>query len=129
MTDPRPHGGRPEGDVAQQDVGQQDVGQQDVGQQDVEELRAELGETVEELVHRVDVPQRLRDKRAETTERVQAQVAHAREVVAEKAPAVQGALRERPAVVGGVLAALLVLLLRNMRRRRAHRKEDADGTR
>jgi hypothetical protein len=27
----------------------------------VEQLRAELGDTVEELVHRVDVPQRLRE--------------------------------------------------------------------
>ncbi len=94
-------------------------------QREVEELRAELGDTVEELVHRVDVPQRLREKRAETTERVQAQAAHAREVVAAKAPAVQSALRERPLVVGGALAALLFLLLRRTARRRAHRKEDS----
>jgi hypothetical protein len=98
-------------------------------EQDVERLRTELGDTVEELVHRVDVPQRLREKRAETTERVQAQVAHAREVVAEKAPVVEDAVRRRPLVVGGVIAALLLLFLRSMRRKRAHRKEDADGTR
>lgn len=96
-------------------------------QRDVEELRAELGETVEELVHRVDVPARLREKRDETTERVQLQVSRARDVVAERAPDVQSALRERPAVVGGVVAALLYLLLRRMRRR-SHRKEDAPGT-
>ena len=105
----------------------------EVVERDVEQLRADLGDTVEELVHRVDLPQRLREKRAETAERVQAQVAHVREVVAEKmtekAPAVESAVRERPLVVGGVIAALLLLFLRSLRRRRRHRKEDADGTR
>jgi hypothetical protein len=96
----------------------------DAAQRHVEEVRAELGDTVEELVHRVDVPQRLREKRAETTERVQAQVIHARDAVAEKAPVLQRTLRDRPAVVGGVLAALLLLFLRTLRRRRTHRKED-----
>jgi hypothetical protein len=91
---------------------------------DVEELRTELGDTVEELVHRVDVPQRLREKRAETSERVQARATHAREIVAARAPAVQNALRDRPLVVGGALAALLFLLVRSSRRRK-QRKEDA----
>jgi len=105
----------------------------EVVERDVEQLRADLGDTVEELVHRVDVPQRLREKRAEVTERVQAQVAHTREVVAhkvtEKAPAVEDAVRQRPLVVGGVIAALLLLFLRSQRRRRMHRKADTDGTR
>ena len=100
----------------------------EAAQREVEELRAELGETVEELVHRVDVPSRVREKRAEVTEKVQAQVSHAREVAAEKAPVVQSALRERPAVVGGVLAALLLLFVRSLRRRRKQ-KEDTGGTR
>jgi hypothetical protein len=101
----------------------------EVVERDVEQLRADLGHTVEELVHRVDVPQRLREKRAETTERVQAEVARARETVAQKAPAVQDALRESPAVVGGVLAALLLLCVRTLvARRRARRKEDTGGT-
>jgi hypothetical protein len=98
-------------------------------QRDVEDLRAEIGDTVQELTHRVDVPARLREKRAETTERVHTQVAHAREVVAEKAPAVQASLRERPALLGGIAAALVFLLLRRLRGRRKHRKEDIDGTR
>jgi hypothetical protein len=101
----------------------------EVAERDVEQLRAELGDTVEELVHRVDVPQRLREKRDEATELVQAQVAHAREVVVEKAPAIEDALRRRPLVVGGVIAALLLLFLRSRRRKRMHRKENADGTR
>ncbi|MHA6625610.1 DUF3618 domain-containing protein [Pseudonocardia sichuanensis] len=99
---------------------------------EVEELRSELGDTVEELAHRVDVPARLREKRAETTERVQAQVTHAREVVAERAPAAQEALRERPALVAGVgvvLGYLLLRALRGRKSRRRNRKEDADGTR
>ncbi|QYN32060.1 DUF3618 domain-containing protein [Pseudonocardia sp. DSM 110487] len=114
MTRPGDGGAPNEGEVVERDVAQ---------------LRTELGDTVEELVHRVDVPQRLREKRAEATERVQAQVAHAREVMAEKAPAVEDAVRQRPLVVGGVIAALLLLFLRSQRRRRMHRKEDADGTR
>ena len=119
MTGPRGEGTTPrQGEAVDQAV-----------EQDVERLRTELGDTVEELVHRVDVPQRLREKRAEATERVQAQVAHAREVVAEKAPAVEDAVRQRPLVVGGVIAALLLLFLRSKRRKRARRKEDADGTR
>jgi hypothetical protein len=101
----------------------------EVVERDVEQLRAELGDTVQELAHRADVPQRLREKRAETAERVQAQVAHAREVVAEKAPVVEDAVRRRPLVVGGVIAALLLLSLRSLRRRRKHRKENADGAR
>jgi hypothetical protein len=105
----------------------------DPARREVEELRADIGETVEELVHRADVPTRLREKRAETTERVQAQVTRAREVVAtqaaEKGPAVQSALQERPAVVGGVLAALLLLVVRSLRRRRRNRKGDSGGTR
>lgn len=101
-------------------------------QREVEELRTELGDTVQELAHRVDVPSRMREKRAETTERVQAQVSHARETVAERAPAAQAALRERPALVAGIGAVLGFLVLRALRRRlrtRKIRKEDADGTR
>lgn len=105
----------------------------EVVERDVEQLRSELGDTVEELVHRADVPQRLREKRAETAERVQARMAHARDVardaMVEKAPAVEDAVRRRPMVVGGVIAALLLLSLRSLRRRRKPRKEDADGAR
>jgi hypothetical protein len=43
---------------------------------EIEELRAELGETVEELARRADVPSRLREKREETAQRVHEQLAH-----------------------------------------------------
>ncbi|HLU60478.1 MAG TPA: DUF3618 domain-containing protein [Pseudonocardia sp.] len=105
----------------------------EIVERDVERLRAEIGDTVEELVHRVDVPQRLREKRAETSERVHDLLAHTREVVTQKAtataPVVEEAVRTRPLVVGGVIAALLLLLLRSTRRRSTHRKEDTGATR
>lgn len=91
------------------------------------ELRAELGETVEELAHRADVPARLREKREETTQRVQAHVAQARDTIAETAPVVQSTLRERPALVSGIAVALVFLLISLMRRRK--RTEGTDGTR
>lgn len=96
--------------------------------EDLGELRAELGETVEELAHRADVPARLRDKRDEAKERVQEQVAHARQTLVETAPVVQSTLRERPALVSGIAVALTFLLISLMRRRR-RRREDSDGTR
>lgn len=89
---------------------------------DLGELRAELGDTVEELTHRVDVPARVRAKREETTAQVQEQVAHARAVLAEKAPAVETTLRERPAVAGGIALVLSYLLVSRMRRRKARRR-------
>jgi hypothetical protein len=107
--------------------GRQDP-QRDIEKLRAEELRAEIGDTVQELTHRVDVPARLREKRAETTERVHAQVTQAREVIVEKAPGVQAALRERPALLGGIAAALAYLLLRRLRGRKRP-KEDLDGTR
>jgi transposase-like protein len=91
------------------------------------ELRAELGDTVEELAHRADVPARLREKREETAHRVQEQVAHARETIAETAPVVQRTLRERPALVSGIAVALTFLLI-SLRRRRKRQGEN-DGTR
>jgi ElaB/YqjD/DUF883 family membrane-anchored ribosome-binding protein len=96
--------------------------------EDLGELRAELGETVEELAYRADVPARLRERRTEVTQRVQQQVATTRRVIADNAPAVQSTLRENPALVSGLAAALAFLLLGMMRKRRKRRK-DRDGTR
>jgi hypothetical protein len=62
---------------------------------------------------------------------VQEQLAQARQVLAEKAPAVNVALRERPAVVGGIALLLSYLFVSRLRRRKhakAARKE-GDGTR
>ena len=91
---------------------------------DLDEVRAELGETVEELAHRADVPARVRAKRDEMTEQARLQLAHAREVVVEKAPVVKQAARERPWLVAG--GALAVGMIIGKLRGRRNRK---DGTR
>lgn len=95
------------------------------------ELRAELGETVEELAHRADVPSRLREKRDETTQRVQEQVTHARDTavdtIVEAAPVAARTLRERPALVSGIAVASTFLLISLLMRRK--RKGGGDGTR
>lgn len=92
---------------------------------DIDELRADLGDTVEELAHRVDVPARVRAKREETTEQVQQQLTQARALVAEKAPAAQAAVREQPAIAGAIALVLSYLLVSRLRRRGAKRKERA----
>jgi hypothetical protein len=94
---------------------------------ELDTLRAELGETVEELAHRVDVPARVRAKREETTARVQEQVVQAREVIAEKAPTVEAALRDRPGLVAGIALVLSYLLVSRLRRRKARRRLKAAG--
>jgi hypothetical protein len=80
---------------------------------DLDELRSGVGDTVAELTARVDVPARVKAETQRTLDR-------ARQVLAEKTPVVQNAVRERPvpvaAIVGG---ALLVVLLLIVRRRRA----------
>lgn len=92
---------------------------------DIGELRADLGDTVEELAHRVDVPSRVRAKREETTEQVQQQLTQARALVAEKAPAAQTAVREQPAIAGAIALVLSYLLVSRLRRRSAKRNRRA----
>jgi hypothetical protein len=96
---------------------------------DLGELRAELGDTVEELTHRADVPGRVRAKREETAERVQEQVAQAREVIAQRAPEVRDTVRERPALLGGIALVLSYLLVGRLRRRRRARTDPNTRTR
>jgi hypothetical protein len=88
--------------------------------QDLDELRGELGDTVEELANRVDVPARARAARDETVQRARRQVAHVQDVVAQRAPGAAATVRERPGLVGGIAGLVLVLLvLGGIRRRRA----------
>jgi len=64
----------------------------------------------------------VRAKREETTARVQEQVTQAREVIAEKAPTVEAALRDRPGLVAGIALVLSYLLVSRLRRRKARRR-------
>src|SRR5690606_3836162 len=80
------------------------------------ELRADLGETVEELVQRLDVPARARARKDEI-------VATARQRVAQlRTTATRETVHEQPARLGtvvGVLAVVLLVWLVRRRRRRA----------
>ena len=81
---------------------------------ELEELRSGVGDTVAELTARVDVPARVRAETQRTLDR-------ARQVVAEKSPIVQNAVRERPvpvaAIVGGALLVVILLIIRRSRAR------------
>ena len=94
---------------------------------DMEELRGELGDTVQELVHRVDVPARVRAQREETATRARAQLARAQSALDEKAPAVSAAARERPGVFAGALLSTLAALLLVLRRARRNRRPGRGG--
>ena len=109
--------------------------------EDLGTLRAELGDTVEELAHRVDVPSRVRAKREETTARVHEQVTQARAALAEKAPTVDAAVRDQRTLIAAITLVLSYLLVSRMRRRKQRRKaaraeadiavigKDSNGTR
>lgn len=90
---------------------------------DLEAQRAQVGDTVAELADRADVPARVRARREETTEQIKAQVVRGRGVLAEKAPAVDRAIDERPGMLagGGALVLGFLLLRRRRRARRARR--------
>jgi hypothetical protein len=82
---------------------------------DLEELRGELGATVTELAQRVDVPARVRARRAETMARGREIGEQVKTLIAEKAPAVWAAGRSPVALAAGAVL-LLVLVLRRRRR-------------
>jgi hypothetical protein len=98
------------------------------------ELRAEIGDTVGALAERVDVPARVKARKDETAARVQEQAAQARllvrqqstkaqDLVAAKAPALDKAVREQPALAAAVTALIAFLVvgsrIRSRRRRRS----------
>lgn len=85
---------------------------------ELEELRQDLGSTVEELAHRVDVPTRVRERRAEVSARARVQLARAQSALDDKAPPVGRAVRERPGLVAGAAVGVPLALLLAGRLRR-----------
>lgn len=87
----------------------------------IEELRADLGDTVSELAHRVDVPARVKARGEEVTAQAKAGWERAQTVLDEKAPQVGQVVRERPgSVAAAALAAVVaVLVVTRLRRRDA----------
>jgi Protein of unknown function (DUF3618) len=85
----------------------------------IEELRAELGDTVEELASRFDVPARVQARKDETVAAAQQQLDQLFRLVSDKVAEVRRFVREQPGVASGVAAALLVLIVLRRRRRRA----------
>lgn len=82
------------------------------------QLRTDLGNTVEELTHRLDVPARARARKDEIITRVRDRAEQLRTLTRKGAPAAQETVRRQPVLVGLAAAALLLLLLRRARRRR-----------
>lgn len=93
----------------------------EVRRADLDELREDLGDTVEALARRIDVPARVQARREEVTAQAKEQLHRAQEVLEEKAPPVGRAVREQPGTVTAAVAAVLVaaFVASRIRRRRA----------
>ncbi|GGP71728.1 DUF3618 domain-containing protein [Saccharothrix coeruleofusca] len=86
----------------------------DVLRADIELTRQELGDTVEALVHKVDVPARVKENAHERVEQVKQRGQQVKEKATAVAGQAAGALpppvrRHPAALVAGVVALLLVL--------------------
>lgn len=86
-----------------------DVGENEL-RDDIERTRKELGETVEALAHKLDVPGRVKDKAHETTARMTAATDHAVEALPDPVAAQVEKARRHPGAVAAVLGALIALL-------------------
>ncbi|GLZ33373.1 hypothetical protein Lesp02_55610 [Lentzea sp. NBRC 105346] len=86
--------------------------------EDIERTRRELGETVEALTHKLDVPGRVKDKAHETTVRLTEATDHAVQALPVPVAKQVEKARRHPATVGAILAALVALLWIYSRRTR-----------
>jgi F0F1-type ATP synthase assembly protein I len=88
-------------------------------------MRAELGDTVEELVHRVDVPTRIRERSTQAGERMRMQMARAREVAAERRARVNERMQPQVARAREVAAEQRARLNERVQPQVAHAREVA----
>jgi ElaB/YqjD/DUF883 family membrane-anchored ribosome-binding protein len=86
--------------------------------QHVDDLREEVGDSVAALASRLDVKARMAGRKDEAVASVHQQVGRARTAVAGSAATAKDTARQKPGVVAGVGAAVLVLLVVLLRRRR-----------
>ena len=85
-------------------------------QKDVERTRRELGETVEALAHKVDVPGRVKEQAHDTKVRMTAATNEAIESLPEPVAHQVEKARRHPAAIAAVLITLVLLIWKLSRR-------------
>ena len=85
-------------------------------QKDVERTRRELGETVEALAHKVDVPGRVKEQARDTKVRMTAATNEAIDSLPEPVALQVEKARRHPAVIAAVLITLVLVIWKLSRR-------------
>ena len=85
-------------------------------QRDVERTRRELGETVEALAHKVDVPGRVKEQAHETVVRMTAATNQAVDSLPEPVAVQIEKARRHPAAIAAVLITVLLVIWKLSRR-------------
>lgn len=85
-------------------------------QRDVERTRRELGETVEALAHKVDVPGRVKEQAHETVVKMTAATNQAVDSLPEPVAVQIEKARRHPAAIAAVLITLLLVIWKLSRR-------------
>jgi hypothetical protein len=85
-------------------------------QRDVEQTRRELGETVEALAHKADVPGRVKEQAHETVVRMTAATNQAVDSLPEPVAVQIEKARRHPAAIAAVLITLLLVIWKLSRR-------------
>jgi hypothetical protein len=78
--------------------------------EEIEQTRRELGDTVEALSHKLDVPGRVKEKAHEATARMTVATDHAVESLPEPVAVQVEKARRHPGAVAAVLAAVIAVL-------------------